>query len=137
MSTESEPVLSRSNDDESPLLSALIRSFSARDKLFAQALESQAAAVVAQANATRALTKEVSLLRGDVVRLAPSPRLVAAGFGTIVASGVLVIVLLVLGSFALRGVDIEALARATRTTMDAVPSAVPSAVPTGPASSVD
>lgn len=108
-------------DDAANLLNMYIRATAARDRLFMQALEQQAKAfrdvTALQTKATQQVANEVALLRADVAKFAPSPKLVAAGFAAVLSVGALIIVLLILGAFALRGVDVELLARAAATAL--------------------
>jgi hypothetical protein len=101
------------DEDTGAWLKAWVRADAERAKLWAQAAEKQA-------EATAALAAEVKELRGDVQRLAPSPRLVMAAFGTIVAAGVAIIAFLIGGVLMLRGLDPRVAAEAAREVVETV-----------------
>lgn len=73
---------------------------------------------------------EVKDLRGDVKRLAPSPTLVAAGFGSLLIAGFAVIVFLIAGILLLRGVDPKQAGDAAEGLVEAV-QPLPAAPPAG------
>lgn len=83
-------------------------------------LESQERQTKTLAKSLDTLAGEVRELRSDVQRLAPSPRLVMAAFGTIVLAGVSIIAFLIGGVLMLRGVDPRVAAEAAREVVETV-----------------